>query len=366
MTNRERLFRALAKEETDRVPVWLLFPYHQVPYYGDVRGEPSYRKVHEESLKECITLNRRPYRVPVFSRDVLVREEHNGSEWERSYTYNSCVLTEGEFSKNGRMQKKPLLTSEEELETFLSFPILTDEKELNKQLEALLPKYMKEAAEFPENAGAMMLEIGEPINVLYHSANLLEFPIWSLTHGEEITQFLDRLMVQKRFVYTWCLERELADVYFLVGSELAAPPMVSLDTFQSWIVPYARELVNIIRGYGKRSILHFHGQIKELLNEFSIIRPDGLHTIEAPPVGNCTLSEAFQVTEDNITLIGNIQYDEFRHLCPDEMKTEVRKVLAECKGHPFILSPSAGPYQKSITTKMEENYLAFISAAVEH
>jgi uroporphyrinogen-III decarboxylase len=211
----------------------------------------------------------------------------------------------------------------------------------------------------------MMLDLGEPVGVLYHQSNLEEYAIWSLTCPGLVRRTLDRLMVQRREVYRYCLERELADVYFLVGSELASPPLVSRATFRDWILPQAQELIALIHSYGKRVIQHYHGQIREILPDFVEMAPDGLHTIEAPPTGNCTLTEAYGVVGDRITLIGNIQYDCFRAYTPQEMEAAVHRVIAECRGHRFILSPTAGPYEPEIPPRMIENYLAFLRAAWE-
>ena len=115
----------------------------------------------------------------------------------------------------------------------------------------------------------------------------------------------------------------------MVGSELASPPMVSRDTFRKWIVPYARELIAMIHAHGKYAIQHYHGQIKLILEDFVEMAPDGLHTIEAPPTGNCTWSEAYAVIKDKIALIGNVQYDLFRSCTPAEMREHVRQVIAE-------------------------------------
>jgi uroporphyrinogen-III decarboxylase len=93
--------------------------------------------------------------------------------------------------------------------------------------------------------------------------------------------------------------------------------------------------------------------------------PDGLHTIEAPPTGNCTFTQAYAVTGDSVTLIGNIQYDCFRSYTPPQMAEAVRAVIAECRGKRFILSPTAGPYEPEIPHAMVENYLAFLKTGWE-
>jgi hypothetical protein len=44
----------------------------------------------------------------------------------------------------------------------------------------------------------------------------------------------------------------------------------------------------------------------------------------------------------------------------------VLAVLDECRGKRLILSPSAGPYEESITPELAENYLAFMKTAWEY
>ena len=93
--------------------------------------------------------------------------------------------------------------------------------------------------------------------------------------------------------------------------------------------------------------------------------PDALHTIEAPPTGNCTLAEAYDVIGDKIALIGNVQYDLFRSLTPVQMREEVKRVIDEVAGRRFILSPSAGPYEQTLPPHMSANYLAFLQAGAD-
>ncbi|HEY3375861.1 MAG TPA: uroporphyrinogen decarboxylase family protein, partial [Armatimonadota bacterium] len=194
-------------------------------------------------------------------------------------------------------------------------------------------------------------------------SNLEEYAIWSLTMHDTMTRLLDRLMVRYRIIYRYLLEQRVGEVFFMVGSELASPPLVSRATFQQWVVPYSRELIALVHAYGKYVIQHYHGQIKEILPDFLTMAPDALHTIEAPPVGNCTFSEAFEIVGDRIGLIGNIQYDEFHRLTPDAMAQAVQEVLDECRGKRFMLSPTAGPYESDVTPRLHDNYLRFLETA---
>jgi uroporphyrinogen decarboxylase-like protein len=368
MTNRERLFAVLNGEPVDRVPIWLLFPYHSTGYYVDVPNLPQYKPVWDVALQNTIMLNRRNLGTPLFSDDVIIRSEtieEDGWKINRQiFEYNGRSICSEFKEKDGATEIIKIIENEDDLEFFCSLPLNTDKDKIYAEMSEQMAKYKREMTEFPEELGSMMLDLGEPIGNLYGAANLTEYPIWSITHDDLIVDFLNRNMERYRHIYQFCLENNLADIYFLVGSELASPPMVSRDTFQRWIVPFAKELISMVHSYGKKVIQHYHGQIKEILPDFLDMAPDALHTIEAPPIGNCTFTEAFDVVGDKIALIGNVQYDCFRSHTQDAMKQEVQNILEECKGKRLILSPSAGPFDADISDNMVKNYLAFIDAGV--
>lgn len=370
MTPRERLFAALEGRPTDRVPTWLLFPYHKLGCYVDVRELPAYKPVFEASKIQAIMLNRRSLGGPLFTKDVTRGNETVSEDgWQvtrRWLEYKGDRLVAETRRRDGETVVKRLLDTDADLELYCSLPVETRPERLIAALDDKLPQHRQEMKEFPSEFGAMMLCNGEPIGSLYGNSNLESYAIWSLTHDDMMVDFLGRLQERLKIIYTYCLERDMADVYFLVGSELASPPLVRRDTFQRWIVPYAKELIDMIRSYGKKSIQHYHGQIKEILPDFVEMAPDALHTIEAPPVGNCTFSEAYEVVGDNMTLIGNIQYDEFRSCSEDEMKAAVNDVLDEVKGKRFILSPTAGPFDTNVSNQVIRNYHAFMQAGWEY
>jgi len=370
MNGRERLLAILNGEEVDHVPVWLLFPYHPVDYYADVKNTPKFKPVIDAAEKYGITLNRRHMGANILSPEVKIEEKHfidNGDQVHRiTYTYKCSQLFSESRQGRNNYSKKNLLDSPEDIELFCSFPVYNDLDAIKQELDSQLPAYLKEKAEFPIELGAMMLDLGEPINMLYHNSNLEELAIGSIdeTTNQAITGFLDRVMENRSVVYNYCLERGLADVYFMVGSELAAPPMFSEKTFQQWILPYCCRLNSMIHAHGGKVIQHFHGaMVKTLLPYFLEMAADALHTIEAPPVGNCTMKEAFEVVGNRMTLIGNIQYDDFRSFSKDEMRRAVITLLEETKGRRMILSPSAGPYDADVPDSFLENYIVMLETA---
>ncbi len=369
MTARERLFAVLRGEPTDHVPVWLLFPWHPTSYYIDVRKHPGFKRIVALAEQYAITLNRRGLGTAWWSGDVVheASSTRNADEQidRHTWTWQGKTLYSENGVRKGVNVAKKMLDSLEDIELICEMPVELDKKTLYAALDKQLGNYLPEKAEFPIELGSMMLDLGEPINTLYHASNLEELSIASFYEetSNKIIGFLDKLMEQKKLVYQYTLERELADVYFTVGSELAAPPMVSLDTFRKWIVPYAKDLNQQIHDSGAFVIQHFHGFIKHLLPDFVTMGADAIHTIEAPPVGNCTMSEAFDAVGKNITLIGNIQYDDFRHFSPAEMKKAVIDLLDEVGDRRFILSPSAGPYDANVSEQFLENYAVMIDTA---
>jgi uroporphyrinogen-III decarboxylase len=208
----------------------------------------------------------------------------------------------------------------------------------------------------------MMLDLGDPLEVLYHLMSAENFSIFSLTDYEKIIEFTDTMYRRVYNFYKYFLERNVGEVFFIVGAEFAGPPLVSPEKFVDLSVRYVKGLVDLIRSYGKWSIVHFHGNLYHVLDGMKKIGMDGLHTIEAPPIGNCTISQARDFLGPQTILVGNIQYDDFKHKSPEEIKEEVRTVIEEGKAGKFILSPTAGPYETVVDEKTVQNYIAFIEA----
>lgn len=122
LTPREQLFSVLNGEQLEQPPVWLLFPYHATDYYVDVRNHPLYRPIHERSEGQAIILNRRNFDRSPFVEGEPVPER---------------------------------LNSDEDLETAASCKVETDPARITVFLDDMMPQYMQEKKEFPEELGAM-------------------------------------------------------------------------------------------------------------------------------------------------------------------------------------------------------------------
>jgi len=364
MNSKERLTRLFKSEKIDRVPVWLLFPYHKTGCYVDVYQQPSYKEIIRVKEKYTDIFDRRYFSTGFClscSSEIKyeVNEEKKDGKIIRKTTvsYKNTKLTGTVIdSGHGASRVEYMVKEIEDLEKILTMPYQAPRPDLTK--------FFKEKEELGDR-GLMMASTDDPLAILYQLCKIEDFSIWTLTEKERLLYFLDVMYERYLDFYDYLLENGVGPVYFIVGSEFAGPPVVSPDNFYDLCSRYLKGIVDKIRSYGMYSIVHYHGLLKDILESFKYINPDALHTIEAPPVGNCKISEARKVLEDMI-LIGNIQYDDFRSKTPDEIEKTVKEVLEQGKKGRFILSPTAGPYEKNLSKRMQENYIRFMKAGYKY
>lgn len=358
LTSRQRLTRLFAGQPIDRVPIWLLSPWHPLEYYADIHHNPAYRRLIPAIQAHCdIFDRRRPDLGFCYNADAQlclspIREEQRSGT--RMQAPGVCLE-----------QYAALVRGRRELHSFVEDPALFD-RLLQLPFTPVRPPlagYRAEAAELGER-GLMMMDLGDPLEVLYHLCSAQDFSLWSLTDYDTLLRFLDEMYRRVYGIYRYFLENGVGDVFFIVGAEFAGPPLVSPQKFNELSVRYVKGLVDLIRSYGKFSIVHYHGNLRMVLDGMAQIAPDGLHTVEEPPKGDCTLAQAREALGSRCVLIGNIQYDDLVHDSPDSIREKVRSVLRQTQGTPFILSPTAGPYEEAPTPRTIDNYLALIDAGV--
>ena len=364
MKSRERLSRLFANREIDRVPIWLLFPYHPVQAYTDVYKNKYYKPILPYVEKYCETIDRRTYPASNFCFNgnpevihEIVREEINGVSTEiRQIRYKKlCLRKYTETTASGKVLRY-FVDDPLKLKEIAGIPYVFPVPDFSK--------IIGERDELGEN-GLLAMSLWDPLGPLYNLASAEDFAIWSLTDYDAMRDFLDVTYERSLAMYRACLEKNIGDIYWIVGAEFAGPPLVSPEKFNDFSVRYVKGIVDLVRSYGKYSVVHYHGNLFHILSGMKEINPDGLHTIEAPPVGNCTIAQA-RAALGNMVLIGNIQYDELRSQSREGMDALVKNAIEEAKDGRFILSPTAGPYEEVLTENQVNNYIAFIEAGLKY
>jgi uroporphyrinogen-III decarboxylase len=363
LTSRERLTRLFDKKDIDRVPVWLLAPYHRISCYADIYNNFYYKKIVSYIEKYCDTFDRRSYGKGFCynGNPDIKKAKYTVNEGGVRVTYDTVSYGEHVFThtvRQGEFNTEIIhrVSDADRLEEILSIPYVPVIPDISA--------YEAEKAELGDR-GLMMIDIGDPLGPLYHLMSAEDFAVCTLTDYDRLLGFIDVMYERVIAFYKYFLDHNIGEVFFIVGSEFAGPPLVSPDKFNEMSARYVKGICDLIRSYGKKSIVHYHGNLLHVLPGMREIGADGLHTIEAPPIGNCTITEAREALGDMI-LIGNVQYDDLVHLTPEAIDAEVKSVIAEGAGGRFILSPTAGPYEKVLTERTIENYLAFVDAGIRY
>jgi hypothetical protein len=266
------------------------------------------------------------------------------------------LVEETETGGDESPRVKRLVATVDDLDAIVSMPYVPPEPDLSA-----FPREREELGE----RGLMMASTGDPLGILHGLISTETLALWSITEKPGLLRFLDAMYERYLGYYKYLLEHGIGPVYFVVGTEFAGPPMVSPQSFMDLSVRHVKGIIDLIRSYGQWSIIHYHGHLKYALEGMKRIAPDALHTIEAPPVGNCTLTEARAALGDTI-LIGNIQYDDLARQRPERLEEMVKAAIDEGRSGRFILSPTAGPYEETIGERMQENYLRFMETGFRY
>ena len=364
MKSRERLTRLFQGKEIDRIPIWLLSPFHKIQWYPDIYSIPEYAPLIPYIDAYCDTFNRRYYsRAFCYSASEKIHLSEEKTQLDDGFKMTNTISCGAlSLSKSYvRTSKGSTLTSYvktiDDLDIVLQMPF--------EPLQPDVSSYFIEKKELGDK-GLMMLDLGDPLEILYHLMSAEDFSIFSLTEYNKILEFTDIMYVRIYDWYKYFLERDVGEVFFIVGAEFAGPPLVSPNKFNELSVRYVKGLVDLVRSYGKWSIVHYHGNLFQILEGLKVVGMDGLHTIEAPPIGNCTLTQARQVLGEQTILIGNLQYDDLQNKSADEIDKAVFDIMQEGKSGKFIISPSAGPYDGKPDKKIIDNYITFIKSAIKY
>ena len=364
MTSRERLLRLFDSKDIDRVPIWLLFPWHPLGCYADVWNIPDYTPIMARITQgDCDSFDRRGvdhgfcYNANPDIKYVHTISEADGIRKDETTVIGpSLHLTRHLITGKNGTHEKFFIEDPSELEAIVHVPYVPP----HPSLEPL----RVEREEFGNN-GLFMLDLGDPLGPLYHLMSATDFSLATATDYDTMLGFIDAMETRVLDLYRYFLEADAADCYFIVGSEFAGPPIVSPAKFSEMSARYVGKLCDLIRSYGKISIVHYHGNLYRVRDGMKTINPDGLHTIEAPPIGDCSITQAREVL-DPMVLIGNVQYDDLIRLPPDEIDAQVKDAMSQAEGGRFILSPTAGPYEASMSAHAVNNYLTFIDAGLKY
>jgi len=365
MTSRERLWAALSGQQPDRVPIWMLYPRERLSYYVDVYQLLSYAPIIADVREKTDWLDRRS--IPGAPYYTAATEIERSVETGKGWTITRSILHTplGDLTAEHRQDEENaagartehFCKSIDDLDKVLSIPY--------EPVEPDMTAFHKAAQELGHD-GLMMVDIGMPIAVAYGLTHPENFAIWTLTERQRLLRFTEIIYERAYEFWKKALDAGAGPVFFAVGTEFVAPPMCSPKTFDTLITPFDALIFDMIHSYGGRVIVHHHGNISGILERIADLGADGVHPIEEPPIGDCTVAEAKARIGDRVCLVGTVQYDDFERLTPDQMEALVKRQIRDGgEGGGMILAPTAGPYAANLTDRQQENTLRFIEAGLQ-
>lgn len=364
MTSKERLAAAFDKKGTpDTVPIWMMFPFEQEPFAADVHNASCYDEVTRLVVERTDFIERNALTVDLcFSHPELVRErKENATEYGKNFSetisYRGVTFEQSLTKNRNGTTRRPFLRDIDELDALMEIPYQVPEVQMGPY---------REKARALGDKGLHGIQLIDPISVFHDICSETDFALWCYTHTDKVKSFLDVVHERVVAVYKQFLENDVGSVFWISGAEFLGPPMAPAEIFRELVTRYEKPIVEMIRDYGKKSLLHFHGRIYDVLDEIAAIGPDGIHPVEAPPMGDCTLPLARERLGDEIVLVGNIQYSDITSKSEGEITHMVKTAIAEAGKKNFVLSPTCTPYEEYITEKTAHNYAAMIKAGIEY
>lgn len=363
LTRRERLLTALGCGEPDRPPVRLL------------NAMPSARRSMDRSWHRLLDLALEKTEIiawtglggqPAYSawaeaHKEVVDEDFGDPGWlKRTTTFQT---PKGGLRKVLRVSpgghesvlEKHLIETEDDAMKFLSIPDAPMEYDLS-DLPAL--------DEAVGDSGIVGIWCAEPGCWVHHALGSETIAFWSIDRRDLLHDIYDK--VHRNQVEM--LKRALKEAPGRLlssgcGGEKWIPPLVSPTEFEEFLAPSVREIAGIVHENGGLLWYHCHGSVRNFIERFVELGVDCLQPIEAPPLGDVTLSEAKKLAAGRMCLEGNVQWGELITSTPDEVRRITRAAIEEGRpGGAFILGLTAGLHGPFLSDEDFERLAAFIEA----
>ncbi|WP_028307006.1 uroporphyrinogen decarboxylase family protein [Desulfitibacter alkalitolerans] len=324
MTGRERLLCTLQRQIPDRVPIGLFVQEEFLAYFFPDRKKVD--RVIEGT--ECarilgfdIITRSHQFSVPYFlKKSYLNWEVEHKSEIKNGNLYNMVTI----HTPKGTLKQVEGMPYNEKTSAGTHAAtmeyLIKDERDF-EIFQKYIPKIDgKSIKEMKENAVQTQKTIGDTgisapwgwcgvYNVAATYRNLQDLLIDPYTNKdfyEAYMAMLTKLIVENT--------EYLADTDFdCIGIQgnIANSAMIGPEYFDRFILPYEKQVVDVIRNAGKYALYHNCGKAKVLQNSYVKLGVDIWETIAEHPQGDNNLEEAKRLIGDKLILSGNLDQVEF-------------------------------------------------------
>lgn len=374
MTGKERMRAATEGKPVDRPPIWVRegFDLHRDPPPRDHfsqgwRAEDDYLELAEFASQHCdmrvgwsagnhfnriIGIPQHTTRREVKEIDANTRRTHVTIDTPKGELHG---ISESHRGETTGWTVKHYVENMEDLDKLRSVPF---------EVQPVSFDGYERAYEQIGDRGVLCFGLSSPWVALAATMPYELALAWSASEREMMHELLEEVTQRYLAGLDAILTRPFDTIANIGGSEQCTPPMMGPDAYAEWVTPYDGRIVARLKKHGIPVNCHCHGRVRAALPEIVKMGFASTDPVEPPfGGGDLTIAEAREIVGDQLTLVGNLQFDELERSTPEQIEERVREIAATGPER-LIISASAGPISK-MTSRMIQNYRAWIEAATE-
>jgi uroporphyrinogen-III decarboxylase len=367
MNSRERLMRALEGKPTDRVPIstYEMSGYNSLSFENN---QPSYQNMMKyiRTNTDCVCMwdPSSNQNFALSSYPVEIRNESYRTG-EYHVTHQTVSTQKGSLTRtlkvadnlNTTWQTEHLCKNTQDVDAYLSIPYLPVQYNFSD-----LCRIQNEVGDH----GILMASVADPACTAMEMMEFGQATVWALTETAHYEKTLEELHRRTMANLKSMLEQGVVDLYRIVGPEYITPPYLPPRFFSRFVAPYIKDMTQLIHRYGGKVRIHSHGKIEKVLNMILDSGADAIDPCEAPPDGDISLADIKHRVGSSMCIFGNIQLKLLEHGSREDVRQTVAACMTMAKdGGRYVIMPTASPINIPLMSKTEDNYMAFIDAALE-
>ncbi len=257
-------------------------------------------------------------------------------------------------------RETPLVKTDEDINRLLSMPFVParPDRTIYDHLKASLG-----------DRGIVQVQVPNPVCLVIENMDYADFMMRSLTMPDTIEALLEWA---QDLIMRWLegvLESDIGESFRIFGAEYCQPPQMRLSYYQRAVTHFDKPIVRMIQDAGKFVQYHCHGPIRALLDDFLELGVDAIDPCESSQVvtGDITLDEIAERVGNTLVIMGNIQLDDIERAEPEAIHRLIGEAIDAIGDRtPFLLMPTAPPFETPLPPHTARNLIQFIDSARQH
>ncbi len=369
MSRREALFTLLREK---RYLGYVPFSTYGIDRYSHpwMAEDPSYREVLEYTDRyDHIQVLYLSYYSSFGLTDILQVEDSDRvetkvyREGDAEFYHHTLHTPKGDLTAEQRRidgnmsiwHNSNLIKEDKDIDAFLAMPFVPAVPDMEA--------YQSVRRELGD-AGLIQIQVPTPVAMAVENMDYNDFLVRTATMPNKLFELLEKTQT---LIMTWLqgiVDAGMCESVRMFGPELATPPLTPPEFYRRAVTEMDRPIVNMVQEGGGFVQYHCHGAIGRIFDQFLELGVDATDPCEAPPSGDITLRELAERAEGELVLMGNIQLDDLERSTETEIDRLVKEAVEQVGDRaPFLLVPTAPPFESPLPPQVARNIIQFIESA---